>query len=102
MTYVIGEPCTDVMDRSCMEECPADAIYEGNRQLFIHPDECIECGLCLQVCPSGAIKASGSLPPAWEPYRIAADEVFRRLGTTDGGSARTEPVPDPPNLVPAK
>jgi len=98
MTFVIGQPCTDVMDRSCMEECPADAIYPGNNQLFINPAECIDCGLCVQVCPSGAIK-SGSLPPDWEPYREAADEVFQRLAPTEGGSTQTEPVPDPQTLL---
>ena len=38
MTYVIAEPCVDVMDRSCIEECPVDCIYEGERMLYIQPD----------------------------------------------------------------
>ncbi|MDQ3113626.1 MAG: ferredoxin, partial [Actinomycetota bacterium] len=29
MTYVIAEPCVDVLDKSCIEECPVDCIYEG-------------------------------------------------------------------------
>jgi NAD-dependent dihydropyrimidine dehydrogenase PreA subunit len=39
MTYVICEPCIGVKDRSCVDECPVDCIYEGEDQLFIHPDE---------------------------------------------------------------
>ena len=39
MTYTIAEPCVDVMDKSCVEECPVDCIYEGGRMLYIHPDE---------------------------------------------------------------
>jgi NAD-dependent dihydropyrimidine dehydrogenase PreA subunit len=100
MTFVIGEPCTDVMDRACMEECPADAIYEGERQLFIHPDECIDCGLCLQVCPNAAIQQAGpAMAPEWEPFEDAAVQVFDRLGPTDGGSERSDPLPDPPALA---
>ncbi|ANZ25894.1 (4Fe-4S)-binding protein [Rhodococcus sp. WB1] len=55
MPYFIGEPCTDVMDKSCMEECPVDAIYEGARKLYIHPFECVDCGACQSVCPMEAI-----------------------------------------------
>jgi NAD-dependent dihydropyrimidine dehydrogenase PreA subunit len=57
MTYVIGAACVDVMDRSCMEECPVDCIYEGARKLYIHPTECIDCGACAEVCPEEAISA---------------------------------------------
>ena len=42
MTYVIAQACTDVMDRSCVEQCPVDCIYEGARSMYINPDECIE------------------------------------------------------------
>ncbi|HYR74133.1 MAG TPA: ferredoxin, partial [Candidatus Acidoferrum sp.] len=44
MAYVITEPCIDVKDKACVEVCPVDCIYEGPNQLFIHPDECIDCG----------------------------------------------------------
>ena len=55
MPYVIAEPCIDVMDRSCMEECPVDCIYEGDRKLYINPMECIDCGACEPACPVEAI-----------------------------------------------
>jgi Fe-S-cluster-containing hydrogenase component 2 len=93
--YVIGPPCIDVMDRACMDECPADAIYTGHRQAVINPEECIGCGDCLLACPTGAIKPANDLPPDWEPFREGAANVFREIGPTEGGSARSEPVPDP-------
>ncbi|KRB39124.1 indolepyruvate ferredoxin oxidoreductase subunit alpha [Microbacterium sp. Root180] len=46
MTYVIALPCVDVKDRACIDECPVDCIYEGERSLYIHPDECVDCGAC--------------------------------------------------------
>jgi NAD-dependent dihydropyrimidine dehydrogenase PreA subunit len=55
MTFVIGEPCIDIMDKSCIEECPVDCIYEGARKLYIHPTECIDCGACEPTCPVEAI-----------------------------------------------
>jgi NAD-dependent dihydropyrimidine dehydrogenase PreA subunit len=64
MTYVIGKPCVDVMDRSCVQECPVDCIYEGGRSLYIHPDECVDCGACEPVCPVEAIYYEDDLPVA--------------------------------------
>jgi len=68
MAYVIGEPCVDVMDRACVEECPVDCIYEGGRALYIHPDECVDCGACVPVCPVDAIYFEGDLPAELAPY----------------------------------
>ena len=44
MPYVIAEPCINVKDKACVEVCPVDCIYEGKDMLYIHPDECIDCG----------------------------------------------------------
>ncbi len=55
MTYVIALPCVDLKDRACIDECPVDCIYEGDRMLYIHPDECVDCGACEPVCPVEAI-----------------------------------------------
>jgi NAD-dependent dihydropyrimidine dehydrogenase PreA subunit len=69
MTYVIGEPCVDVLDRACVEECPVDCIYEGERMLYIHPDECVDCGACEPVCPVEAIYYEDDLPDKWQVYQ---------------------------------
>jgi NAD-dependent dihydropyrimidine dehydrogenase PreA subunit len=62
MPYVIASPCIDVMDRSCIEECPVDCIYEGERKLYINPIECIDCGACEPVCPVEAISQDRRVP----------------------------------------
>ena len=36
--------------------CPVDCFYEGENMLVIHPDECIDCGVCEPECPVDAIK----------------------------------------------
>lgn len=64
MAYVIGLPCVDVKDRACVAECPLDCIYEGARSLYIHPDECFECGACEVVCPVDAIQYVDEVPSA--------------------------------------
>ena len=62
MPYVIAADCIDVMDRSCIEECPVDCIYEGDRKLYINPRECIDCGACEPVCPVSAITQDRRVP----------------------------------------
>lgn len=62
MAYVITDACTDVKDKSCIKECPVDCIYEGENQMFINPDDCIDCGACEPVCPVNAIYYQKDLP----------------------------------------
>ena len=62
MTYVIAQPCVDLKDKACIEECPVDCIYEGGRKLYIQPRECIDCGACEPVCPVDAIYPDRALP----------------------------------------
>jgi NAD-dependent dihydropyrimidine dehydrogenase PreA subunit len=63
VTYVITSTCVDIKDMSCIEECPVDCIYEGDRKLYIQPAECIDCGACEPVCPVDAIYPDRKLPP---------------------------------------
>ena len=79
MTYVIGLPCVDVKDRACVEECPVDCIYEGERSLYIHPEECVDCGACEPVCPVEAIYYEDDLPGDLEKLRDINDEFFNEL-----------------------
>ena len=80
MTYIIAEPCVGVCDTACVEVCPVDCIHftkdkdigeeakaEGfdpeGKQLFIDPEECIDCGACEPECPVEAIFEDRSGPP---------------------------------------
>lgn len=71
---MIAEPCIDVVDRACADECPVDCIYEGSRGLYIRSDECIECiecidcGACEPVCPVHAIYYEDDLPKVWSEF----------------------------------
>ena len=76
MTYVIALPCVDIKDRACVEECPVDCIYEGGRSLYIHPDECVDCGACEPVCPVEAIYYEDDLPEKWAVHTEDNAEFF--------------------------
>ena len=56
MTYVVTENCIRCKYMDCVEVCPVDCFYEGETMLVIHPDECIDCGVCEPECPAEAIK----------------------------------------------
>ncbi|MBQ2678872.1 MAG: 4Fe-4S binding protein [Firmicutes bacterium] len=40
---------------TCVEACPTGAIKEGDDGFEITSD-CVSCGACLDACPTGAIK----------------------------------------------
>ena len=56
MTYIVNESCIKCKLMDCVEVCPVDCFYEGENMLVIHPDECIDCGVCEPECPVEAIK----------------------------------------------
>ncbi len=87
MTYTICEPCIDVKDRGCVDECPVDCIYEGTRMLYIHPDECVDCGACEPVCPVTAIFYEDDVPAEWKNYTPVNAEFC-----SPGGAAQVGPV----------
>ena len=86
MAYVICEPCIDVMDKACVEVCPVDCIYEPDatnltpekrkNMLYIHPDECIDCGACAPECPVEAIFAEEDVPEEWREFIKSNAEAF--------------------------
>ena len=61
MTYVVDEKCIKCKTTDCVAVCPVNCFYEGENMLVIHPDECIDCGVCVPECPVDAIKADTSL-----------------------------------------
>lgn len=78
MTYVIAEPCIDVKDKACVEVCPVDCIHgkDEDRQLFIHPEECIDCGACEPACPVQAIFPAEEVPEKWKAFTALNAEYF--------------------------
>jgi ferredoxin len=56
MTFVVTDACVRCKYTDCVEVCPVDCFYEGENMLVIHPDECIDCGVCEPECPVEAIK----------------------------------------------
>jgi ferredoxin len=75
MPYIIAQPCIDVKDRGCVDVCPVDCIYEGTDQLYIHPDECIDCGACEPECPVTAIFPEEDTPDQWKAF-IEKNRVY--------------------------
>ena len=85
MTYVICEPCIDVKDTACVDVCPVDCIhptpyneefFEEEVQLYIDPEECIDCGVCEPECPVEAIYAEDDLPEEWESFTEKNADFF--------------------------
>ena len=54
MAYVITDDC--IKCGTCIDECPNEAISEGETKYIINPDACVDCGTCADACPSEAIK----------------------------------------------
>ena len=80
MTFVIAEPCVDVLDKACLSVCPVACIEfeEGkDRKLYIDPDGCIDCAACEPVCPVGAIYSEMDLPSEWDAYAVIDERWFR-------------------------
>ena len=82
MAHIIAEPCVGTKDTACVEVCPVDCIHPGpdheasaeSEQLYIDPDTCIDCGLCVDECPVQAIFPEEDLPDEWIKYvQINAD-----------------------------
>ena len=96
MTYVIAQPCVDLKDRACVDECPVDCIYEGKRMLYIHPDECVDCGACEPVCPVEAIYYEDDTPEQWKDYYDANVHFFDDLGSPGGAAKMGEIDKDHP------
>ena len=83
MSYVIGMDCIDVMDRSCIEVCPVDCIYVGDRKSYINASECIDCGACEVECPVSAIVVE----------RVARKDDALNLHLVDSKAFFEEPLP---------
>ena len=85
MAFIITDPCISTKDTACVDVCPVDCIhprkdepeFEQSPMLFIHPEECIDCGACVPACPVTAIYDSPDSTPASQKGLIDANAIFR-------------------------
>jgi NAD-dependent dihydropyrimidine dehydrogenase PreA subunit len=96
MAYIIAEPCIGTKDTACVDVCPVDCIHpaknrdyhggpesQGTKnfdevlQLYIHPQECIDCGACVPVCPVTAIFPLEDLPEKLANYTQINADYFK-------------------------
>ncbi len=76
MTFIITEPCIGTKDTACVDSCPVDCIHPRadeagfgeEPQLYIDPEECIDCGACVPECPVEAIFPEDEVPEKWQSY----------------------------------
>src|SRR4030088_420825 len=80
MAYIITETCVDLKDKSCVDVCPVDCIIDGgteDRMLYINPDECIDCGACVDPCPVAAAAQEDEVPGEMKKFIAWNFDYFR-------------------------
>jgi NAD-dependent dihydropyrimidine dehydrogenase PreA subunit len=90
MAYVITSACVDVKHKACAAECPVDCIYEGDRTMYINPEECVDCGACRLLCEVDAIYFEDDLPESEHKFRTDNAAFF-----ADVLPGRTAPLGTP-------
>ena len=98
MPFVITDPCIGTKDSACVDVCPVDCIhprkdepeFESALMLYIHPEECIDCGACVPACPVAAIYDSHDSTPSNQKDLIPANDIYR-IGDPDA-MARAEAI----------
>ena len=84
MAFVITDPCIGTKDTACVDVCPVDCIhprqdepeFQESSMLYIHPEECIDCGACIPACPVNAIYTQDDVPSS-QVKLIKANNVYR-------------------------
>jgi len=94
MALVITEPCVDCKYTDCVVVCPCECIYQGEQQLYIAPDDCIDCEACIPECPVEAIFSEGNVPAKWTSY-IDLNRTRTRELIALGNAGMTEKSNEP-------
>jgi ferredoxin len=79
VAYVVTEPCVGCKYTDCVVVCPMECFYEDDRQLYIDPDDCIDCGACAPECPAGAIFPAADVPAKWAGAVVLNADRVRAL-----------------------
>ena len=94
MTYIVTGNCEDCRFTDCVEVCPVDCFYGDARMLYIHPDECIDCGACVPACPVEAIFPEADVPASeskWTP--INKDKCLKEMASLQNVTEKMDALP---------
>ncbi len=76
MAHVVTESCANCKYTDCVVVCPMECFYGDDVQLYIDPDDCIDCGACVPECPVEAIFLHAEVPAKWsDSVELNADRV---------------------------
>ncbi len=100
MTYVVTDACIKCKYTDCVEVCPVDCFYEGENMLVIHPDECIDCGVCEPECPIEAIKPESEELIDWVEVNREYALLWPNITEQKTPLATAEEFKDKPNKYP--
>lgn len=90
VTHVVTENCINCKHTDCVEVCPVDCFHAGPNFLVIDPDECIDCTLCVEECPVGAIFPGWDVPAGQEIYLAINAELAPQWPVLAGKIAAME------------
>jgi ferredoxin len=84
MPFVVTEACIQCKYTDCVDVCPMECFFEGPNFLVIHPDECIDCSVCVGECPVGAIVNAKEATASQLPFvelnaRLSTDPKWPRI-----------------------
>ena len=68
MACVVTEPCVNCKYTDCVVVCPCECFYQDEHQLYIDPEDCIDCEACIPECPVEAIFAEANVPAQWASF----------------------------------
>ena len=76
MAHVVTAPCVGCKYTDCVVVCPCECFYGDEQQLYIDPEDCIDCGACIPECPVEAIFMDVDVPAKWSSFvQLNADRV---------------------------
>ena len=91
MAHVVTQPCANCKYTDCVVICPMECFYGDDTQLYIDPEDCIDCGACVPECPVEAIFLDVDVPAKWGEFVALNAERVRVL--KPAGARVTEKVP---------
>jgi ferredoxin len=96
VAHVVTQPCANCKYTDCVVVCPMECFYGDADQLYIDPDECIDCGACIPECPVEAIYMDVNVPAQWSGYIPLNAERVRVLKPAGARVLEKQPRPDRP------